>query len=673
MKVTVRPMKGTMFEVEAEPEESIEDLKRKIAAQRDEFPVDVQKLVHAGKVLAEDRASLQDLGIKPGTFVVVMAGKARRRPAAAGTGAGNGTGAGTGAAAAGTDAVALTAPPVAVRSGAVGAAGASAGAAAGVPAGAGAAATRQGAEAQPVPVVGAAVEGAACTGAVGGGKDPAAGCPAAAAGGGGYPSAPAAAATVRAAAGARPAATTPTAAAAAVGADVAPAGAAGGGGDEAAVGKLVALGFSRERARDAYVRSGRNAELAASILFDDAEGEDLMDAYSPPAVPSPAPPPLAAGATTTGRVAPFPALPAVSPVADGYAAGDSPAVDAYLELRNDPSFEQLAQMVAQNPQVLGHIVQGLHQTHPELAQTITDHEEEFLDLVLEHVESQAAGEGAVDVVNLTPEDEAAVSRLAALGFEPEAALEAYVQSGYDEELASSVLFGDTDLEGQEDTDAGMWVDPAVREALRPITDDPSFAQLAQMVTQSPSVLQQVVHGLAQSRPDLAQIIANNEEAFLLILSEAAGGGPQQQPGLVDSMIEAAQAPTIELTADDEAAVERLAGLGFDRAWATEVYLGADRNENLAANILFEDMSAPYDGTGATAAADGDGHHEADDAIIDPAMLEARQLSADDEAAVQRLVGLGFDTDSALQAYLDCGMNEELAAGYLFEDADNIID
>merc|ERR1719198_1116010 len=44
-------------------------------------------------------------------------------------------------------------------------------------------------------------------------------------------------------------------------------------------------------------------------------------------------------------------------------------------------------------------------------------------------------------------------------------------------------------------------------------------------------------------------------------------------------------PAIELSAEDNAAIERLQGLGFDRNECIQAFLACDKNENLAANFL----------------------------------------------------------------------------------------
>ena len=47
--------------------------------------------------------------------------------------------------------------------------------------------------------------------------------------------------------------------------------------------------------------------------------------------------------------------------------------------------------------------------------------------------------------------------------------------------------------------------------------------------------------------------------------------------------------TIQLSAEEGEAIERLQALGFDRNTAIEAFLACDRNEQLAANFLFDSM------------------------------------------------------------------------------------
>jgi len=142
------------------------------------------------------------------------------------------------------------------------------------------------------------------------------------------------------------------------------------------------------------------------------------------------------------------------------------------------------------------------------------------------------------------------------------------------------------------------------DTLAELRNNPRFAELAQTVAQNPQVLGQILPVLAHSNPHIMQAIQANPAAFMRALQEAAGGGaaePQDQDP-VAAMLAAAQgggggqgappggAPAvIRLTEEETAAVNRLVDLGFDRQMAAQAYLAFDKNEQAAANFLFENM------------------------------------------------------------------------------------
>jgi len=96
--------------------------------------------------------------------------------------------------------------------------------------------------------------------------------------------------------------------------------------------------------------------------------------------------------------------------------------------------------------------------------------------------------------------------------------------------------------------------------------------------------------LAQTNPELAQSIQSNQEEFLAMLAgdddddddgHSHGGAGDGEGGTV----------TIQVSEADQAAVERLAALGFAPEQALEAYIACDRKEELAANFLFDNMGA----------------------------------------------------------------------------------
>lgn len=107
-------------------------------------------------------------------------------------------------------------------------------------------------------------------------------------------------------------------------------------------------------------------------------------------------------------------------------------------------------------------------------------------------------------------------------------------------------------------------------------------------------MQEFLMQLAQNNPALAQFIQQNPQAFLQFILQGGapgmgmpgageggfGGGPAQpqpQPG------------QIQVTPEEKESIDRLAGLGFSKAQAAQAFFACDKNEEYAANFLFESM------------------------------------------------------------------------------------
>ncbi|KAJ1735984.1 UV excision repair protein rad23 [Coemansia biformis] len=137
--------------------------------------------------------------------------------------------------------------------------------------------------------------------------------------------------------------------------------------------------------------------------------------------------------------------------------------------------------------------------------------------------------------------------------------------------------------------------------LQRLRDTPQFQQLQQLVREDPQMLSQVLTQLARQRPELVELISTHEEEFLQMLlegmsdeemaaltqnSEFAGmdfgsddegddGSGRQDPHL------------IRVTQSEKEAIDRLEGLGFAREVVIQAYMACDKNEELAANYLFD--------------------------------------------------------------------------------------
>lgn len=134
---------------------------------------------------------------------------------------------------------------------------------------------------------------------------------------------------------------------------------------------------------------------------------------------------------------------------------------------------------------------------------------------------------------------------------------------------------------------------------------PQFMQFRLVVQQNPRLLGPLLEQIAQSTPDLFELIKENQEAFMQIMqsplsvseiqlaqSQAFGGEDGDDEEGEGEEGEGAIDPTnvIQVTEEEQAAIERLMALGFDRPRVIEAYFACDKNETIAANFLFEHMN-----------------------------------------------------------------------------------
>ncbi|KIX96792.1 uncharacterized protein Z520_07512 [Fonsecaea multimorphosa CBS 102226] len=108
-----------------------------------------------------------------------------------------------------------------------------------------------------------------------------------------------------------------------------------------------------------------------------------------------------------------------------------------------------------------------------------------------------------------------------------------------------------------------------------LRNSPHFQQLRQFVQQQPAMLEPILQQLAEGNPELAQMIGSNQDQFLQLLAEDAQD--TLPPG----------ATQIHVTEEERDAIERLCRLGFPRDQVIQAYFACDKNEELAANFLFE--------------------------------------------------------------------------------------
>lgn len=140
------------------------------------------------------------------------------------------------------------------------------------------------------------------------------------------------------------------------------------------------------------------------------------------------------------------------------------------------------------------------------------------------------------------------------------------------------LYDDNGVEGGDDPMGGM--------------EGMDMGQLQAMLQQNPQMMQAMIGEMVRDNPEMAQQLASNPQAFMQLLGQMGGGAGGMPPGAGGAPgAEGGAAPPgqvrIALSPEDQAAVERLEQLGFPRAAVVQAYIAADKNEELAANLLFD--------------------------------------------------------------------------------------
>ncbi|KAL1930735.1 hypothetical protein VTP01DRAFT_10897 [Rhizomucor pusillus] len=110
---------------------------------------------------------------------------------------------------------------------------------------------------------------------------------------------------------------------------------------------------------------------------------------------------------------------------------------------------------------------------------------------------------------------------------------------------------------------------------------PHFQQLRQLVQTNPALLQPLLQQIGQSNPDLLRLINADPQGFLQALMEGTEGAEDEEGGMPPG------SHVIQVTPEEQEAIQRLEALGFPRQAVIEAYLACDKNEELAANYLFD--------------------------------------------------------------------------------------
>ena len=127
-------------------------------------------------------------------------------------------------------------------------------------------------------------------------------------------------------------------------------------------------------------------------------------------------------------------------------------------------------------------------------------------------------------------------------------------------------------------------------------DDQQMQLLRAALQSNPELIQPLLEQLAASNPQIANLIQQDPETFIRTFLGAGGEDLgfeiEGEEGAIGEGGEGADPEgtvRIQLSEQDQNAINRLCELGFERDLVIQVYLACDKNEEVAADILFRDM------------------------------------------------------------------------------------
>ncbi|XP_054253353.1 UV excision repair protein RAD23 homolog B isoform X1 [Indicator indicator] len=204
--------------------------------------------------------------------------------------------------------------------------------------------------------------------------------------------------------------------------------------------EIMSMGYEREQVIAALRASFNNPDRAVEYLLMGIPGDNQAVAEPPQASNTGAP----QSSTVAASVATIPTTTS--------SLGGHP-----LEfLRNQPQFQQMRQIIQQNPSLLPALLQQIGRENPQLLQQISQHQEHFIHMLNEPVlESHQglsgsddgastggvveAGNGHMNYIQVTPQEKEAIERLKALGFPEGLVIQAYFACEKNENLAANFL------------------------------------------------------------------------------------------------------------------------------------------------------------------------------------------------------------------------------------------
>ncbi|KAJ7703274.1 hypothetical protein B0H17DRAFT_1194472 [Mycena rosella] len=124
--------------------------------------------------------------------------------------------------------------------------------------------------------------------------------------------------------------------------------------------------------------------------------------------------------------------------------------------------------------------------------------------------------------------------------------------------------------------------PGAHLDLAALQNNPQIQQLRELMVQNPALIQPLIQQLGAQNPALMQMIEQNPAAVARLFGVDGADFEEGEDGPVPP-----GAHVVSVTEEERAAIQRLEALGFPRQAVLEAYFACDKNEELAANYLFE--------------------------------------------------------------------------------------
>ncbi|XP_036594112.1 UV excision repair protein RAD23 homolog B isoform X2 [Trichosurus vulpecula] len=206
--------------------------------------------------------------------------------------------------------------------------------------------------------------------------------------------------------------------------------------------EIMSMGYEREQVIAALRASFNNPDRAVEYLLMGIPGDRESQAVVDP------PQAASTGAAQSSAVAAAAATTTATTTTTTTSGGHP------LEfLRNQPQFQQMRQIIQQNPSLLPALLQQIGRENPQLLQQISQHQEHFIQMLNEPVQESGgqggggggsggiaeAGSGHMNYIQVTPQEKEAIERLKALGFPEGLVIQAYFACEKNENLAANFL------------------------------------------------------------------------------------------------------------------------------------------------------------------------------------------------------------------------------------------